>query len=168
MLWLHLAAASIALGPASRSLVGSAASAWTAAVSAAHHLTEPPSVLRSSTLADLANVKIAGRESEILAHVALPSEPPATGPLPVLILLHEFFGLSVTAHLPRISFASQCSHRVFESRPWQESIVAKAQLFADDLDCLVIAPDTFRGVSTSFIPQAIWLALSTPQASNLT
>jgi len=138
MLWLHLATASIALGPASRSFVGGAASAWTAAVSAAHHLRESPSALRSSTLEDLANVKISGSESEILAHVALPSEPPVTGPLPILILLHEFFGLS-------------------------ESIVAKAQLFADDLECIVIAPDTFRGVSTSFIPKAIWLALSTPQ-----
>jgi carboxymethylenebutenolidase len=41
--------------------------------------------------------------------------------------------------------------------------VAKAQLFADELGCLVIAPDTFRGVSSTFIPQCIWLALSTPQ-----
>lgn len=27
----------------------------------------------------------------------------------------------------------------------------------------MIAPDTFRGVTTSFIPYAIWLALTTPQ-----
>ena len=43
------------------------------------------------------------------------------------------------------------------------AVVAKAQLFADELGCLVIAPDTFRGVSSTFIPQCIWLALSTPQ-----
>lgn len=42
--------------------------------------------------------------------------------------------------------------------------IAWRQLFADELDCLVIAPDTFRGVTTSFIPYAIWLALTTPQA----
>ena len=77
------------------------------------------------------------RTKRSFLHVALPSEPPP-GPLPVLVLIHEFFGLG-------------------------ESIVAKAQLLADDLNCLVIAPDTFRGTLTDFIPQAIWLALSTPQ-----
>lgn len=114
---------------------GGAASAYTAVASAAQHCFEPR--LQAAKLDDLVNVRIKGRESEILMHVALPSDPPP-GSLPVLVLLHEFFGLS-------------------------ESIVAKAQLFADELGCLVIAPDTFRGVSTSFIPQAIWLALSTPQ-----
>ena len=28
---------------------------------------------------------------------------------------------------------------------------------------VVVAPDTFRGESTTFIPRAIWLALATPQ-----
>jgi carboxymethylenebutenolidase len=56
----------------------------------------------------------------------------------VLLVIHEFFGLN-------------------------EGIAAKAQLLADELGCLCVAPDTFRGVSTSFIPQAIWLALTTPQ-----
>ena len=94
--------------------------------------------MNAATLDDLANVRIQGSDkTELLAHVALPSEPPP-GPLPVLVLIHEFFGLG-------------------------ESIVAKAQLLADDLNCLVIAPDTFRGTLTDFIPQAIWLALSTPQ-----
>ncbi|CAJ1959283.1 unnamed protein product [Cylindrotheca closterium] len=34
---------------------------------------------------------------------------------------------------------------------------------AEELGCVVIAPDTFRGTTTTFIPKAIWLALSTPQ-----
>ena len=125
----------VALNSLSRAAFGGVAGAWTSCSSAVHHALEPRH--STATLDELANVRIKGRESEILAHVALPSEP-QTGPLPVLVLVHEFFGLS-------------------------ESIVAKAQLFADDLGCLVIAPDTFRGVSTSFIPRAIWLALSTPQ-----
>ena len=58
--------------------------------------------------------------------------------LPVLLLIHEFFGLN-------------------------ENIVAKAQAFADECNCVCIAPDTFRGVSTTFIPRAIWLALTAPQ-----
>ena len=53
-------------------------------------------------------------------------------------MLHEFFGLS-------------------------ESIVGKAQGLADELGCLCIAPDCFRGETTTFIPKAIWLALTTPQ-----
>ena len=61
-------------------------------VSMVHHILEPH-VLSTAKLEELANVKIKGRESEILAHVALPSEPPG-GPLPVLIVIHEFFGLS--------------------------------------------------------------------------
>jgi len=73
----------------------------------------------------------------VLAFVAKPNSETA-GPLPVLVMLHEFFGLS-------------------------SSIVGRAQLLADDLGCAVIAPDTFRGETTTFIPRAIWLALTTPQ-----
>ena len=43
------------------------------------------------------------------------------------------------------------------------SIVDKAQGLADELGCLCIAPDCFRGETTDFVPKAIWLALSTPQ-----
>ena len=57
---------------------------------------------------------------------------------PILILIHEFFGLS-------------------------KSICDKADALADELQCTVIAPDTFRGQSSTFIPKCIWLALSTPQ-----
>ena len=120
--------------------VGSAAAAWGTAIGAVHHLLEPPRTLRTSAaLEQLANTRIAGPDAnDILAYVARPPAAPDGEELPVLVMIHEFFGLS-------------------------DSIAAKARLFAKELNCLVIAPDTFRGVTTSFIPQAIWLALSTPQ-----
>jgi carboxymethylenebutenolidase len=100
-------------------------------------------------LEDLANTRIPGPSPgiEILSYVATPSSsssfvgnnknPKDDPALPVLILIHEFFGLS-------------------------PSIVEKAQALADDLGCIVVAPDTFRGAVTDFIPKAIWLALTTP------
>ena len=102
-----------------------------------HHIVEPHQ-LQSTTLDRLTNVAIPSDEGrEVLAFAARPADG-STGPRPVLVLLHEFFGLS-------------------------ESIVDKAQGLADELGCLVVAPDVFRGVTTDFIPRAIWLALSTPQ-----
>lgn len=94
------------------------------------------------SLQDLTNTRIPGPDQgvEILAYTARPSATTTklTKDLPVLILIHEFFGLS-------------------------PSIVEKAQALANDLDCIVVAPDTFRGQVTNFIPKAIWLALTTPQ-----
>ena len=103
------------------------------AAEAVHHLLEPPRTLRTSAaLEQLANTRIAGPDAnDILAYVARPPAAPDGEELPVLVMIHEFFGLS-------------------------DSIAAKARLFAKELNCLVIAPDTFRGVTTSFIPQAIW------------
>ena len=102
-----------------------------------HHFVEPHQ-LQATTLDRLTNVAIPSDEGrEVLAFAARPADG-LTGPLPVLVLLHEFFGLS-------------------------ESIVDKAQGLANELGCLVVAPDVFRGVTTDFIPRAIWLALSTPQ-----
>ena len=111
--------------------------AWGRAVGVAHHLVEPHQ-LQSTTLDRLTNVAIPSDEGrEVLAFVARPADG-STGPRPVLVLLHEFFGMS-------------------------ESVVEKAQGLSDELDCLCVAPDVFRGVTTDFIPRAIWLALSTPQ-----
>ena len=116
--------------------------AWGQAVFAAHHLLEAHP-LHSETLADLVNVRVptsdAGRE--ICAFAARPAGRAPDDPrkLPVLLVLHEFFGLS-------------------------PSVVAKAQGLADELGCLAIAPDCFRGETTAFVPRAVWLALSTPQA----
>jgi len=126
------------------SVHGLLSSSWTSSV--AHileHLTSPP--LRVVTpLEDLTNTRIPGPISgvELLAHVATPNnnnfQEKNKCPVPVLILIHEFFGLN-------------------------PSIVEKAKGLANELGCVVVAPDTFRGSVTDFIPKAIWLALSTPQ-----
>lgn len=122
------------------SFLSTRASSWTS--SAAHvieHLTSPP--LQVTPLEELANTRIPGppgSNGDILAYKAMPSGSSEGEPLPLLILIHEFFGLN-------------------------PSIVEKARGLADDLRCIVVAPDTFRGEVTDFIPKAIWLALSTPQ-----
>jgi carboxymethylenebutenolidase len=104
-----------------------------------HILSPTPSRSEFKALEDIANTRIPAENGsiEILAYVSEPKIP-NTSPLPLLILIHEFFGLN-------------------------ESIQQKANELADDLQCRVVAPDTFRGVNTNFVPQAIWLALSTPQ-----
>ena len=110
--------------------------------SALHHLFEPPtpaieghSYLKS--VQDLANLEIPRRDGgTLLAYQA--TSPNDNSEKKVILLLHEFFGLS-------------------------ESICDKADALASELDCTVIAPDTFRGESSTFIPKCIWLALSTPQ-----
>lgn len=106
--------------------------------SAAHvleHLVSPP--LQITPLSDLTNTRIPGPDGvEILAYTARGGDAGENDN--VIILLHEFFGLN-------------------------PSIVDKADMLAADLGCTVVAPDTFRGVVTDFIPRAIWLALSTPQ-----
>jgi carboxymethylenebutenolidase len=126
--------------PSSQSVVLRAA--WGRAVGVVapvvHHMVVEPHQLQATTLDRLTNVAIPSDEGrEVLAFAARPADGPA-GPRPVLVLLHEFFGLS-------------------------DSIVDKAQGLANELGCLVVAPDVFRGVTTDFIPRAIWLALSTPQ-----
>ena len=126
--------------PSSQSVVLRAA--WGRAVGVVapvvHHLVEPHQLQATTLDRRLTNVAIPSDEGrEVLAFAARPADGPAD-PRPVLVLLHEFFGLS-------------------------DSIVDKAQGLADELGCLVVAPDVFRGVTTDFIPRAIWLALSTPQ-----
>jgi len=62
-------------------------------------------------------------------------KPQGDGPFPTVIMIHEFFGLN-------------------------ESIVSKADLLAEQ-GYLVIAPDTFRGSTTMWIPRAIYQVIST-------
>lgn len=110
------------------------------------HLLVPPDTFKKEfkALEDIANTRIPtdNGSAEILAYVAEPTKLQTSrtskAKLPLLILIHEFFGLS-------------------------ESIQQKADALADELQCRVVAPDTFRGVSTNFVPRAIWLALTTPQ-----
>ena len=79
------------------------------------------------------NVTIPGisGEPDVKAYVAKPEGP---GPFPVVILIHEFFGLN-------------------------ESIVGKAEGLAEE-GYFVIAPDTFRGSTTSWIPRAIYQVIT--------
>ena len=68
---------------------------------------------------------------DVRAYVAT---PPGEGPFPVAIMIHEFFGLN-------------------------QGIVGKAQGLAEE-GYLVIAPDTFRGSTTEWIPRSIYQVIT--------
>jgi carboxymethylenebutenolidase len=87
-------------------------------------------------LESLANAIIPGADGEpdVLAYVAIPD---GDGPFPTVIMIHEFFGLN-------------------------ESIIGKAEGLSEE-GYYVIAPDTFRGSTTSWIPSAIYQVISTKQ-----
>jgi carboxymethylenebutenolidase len=72
---------------------------------------------------------------DVRAYVAV---PPGRGPFPAVIMIHEFFGLN-------------------------ESIVGKASGLAE-AGYLVVAPDTFRGSTTAFIPRAIYQVITNDPA----
>jgi carboxymethylenebutenolidase len=77
-------------------------------------------------------------EPDVRAYVA---QPQGEGPFPTVIMIHEFFGLN-------------------------ESIVSKADLLAEQ-GYFVVAPDTFRGSTTSWIPRAIYQVITTkPESIN--
>lgn len=84
-------------------------------------------------LDQIANITIPGVNGGpgVSAYVAKPEEE---GPFPTVIMIHEFWGLN-------------------------ESIVGKADLLAQE-GYLVIAPDTFRGSTTRWIPRAIYQVIS--------
>ncbi len=85
-------------------------------------------------LANVTNMTIPGVNGgpDVRAYVA---KPEGSGPFPTVIMIHEFFGLN-------------------------ESIVSKADLLAQE-GYVVIAPDTFRGSTTTWIPRAIYQVVST-------
>ena len=68
---------------------------------------------------------------DIRAYVARPA---GEGSYPAVIMIHEFYGLN-------------------------ESIVGQADLLAEE-GYLVIAPDTFRGSTTSWVPRAIYQVIT--------
>lgn len=72
---------------------------------------------------------------DVRAYVA---RPKGSGPFPTVIMIHEFFGLN-------------------------ESIISKADGLAAE-GYLVVAPDTFRGSTTSWIPRAIYLVIANQPA----
>jgi carboxymethylenebutenolidase len=90
----------------------------------------------SNRLESLANAIIPGTngEPDVLAYVAVPD---GEGPFPAVIMVHEFFGLN-------------------------ESIIGKAEGLSKE-GYYVIAPDTFRGSTTSWIPSAIYQVITTKQ-----
>jgi len=85
-------------------------------------------------LASVTNTVVPGVNGgpDIRAYVA---KPAGQGPFPTVIMIHEFFGLN-------------------------ESIVSKAELLAQE-GYLVVAPDTFRGSTTAWIPRAIYQVATT-------
>lgn len=78
-------------------------------------------------------IPAAGTGPDVRAYVAA---PPGEGPFPAVIMIHEFYGLN-------------------------QSIVGKAQGLAEE-GYVVVAPDTFRGSTTSWIPRAIFQVITTP------
>jgi carboxymethylenebutenolidase len=82
------------------------------------------------------NTSIAGVNGgpQVRAYVA---RPQGAGPFPTVIMIHEFFGLN-------------------------ESIVGKADGLAAE-GYLVVAPDTFRGSTTGWIPRAIYQVITAKQ-----
>ena len=88
---------------------------------------------RLSSIADSV-IPGAGGAPDVLAYVA---KPEGDGPFPAVIMIHEFYGLN-------------------------ESIVGKAEGLAQE-GYYVVAPDTFRGSSTSWIPRAIYQVITTDQ-----
>ncbi len=92
------------------------------------------SVIGADRLDEVTNVTIPGASGgpDVRAYVA---KPEGDGPFPTVIMIHEFFGLN-------------------------ESILSKADLLAQE-GYLVVAPDTFRGSTTSWIPRAIYQVITT-------
>lgn len=89
--------------------------------------------LGGNRIDSVTNTTIPGKNGapDVRAYVAVPS---GEGPFPAVIMIHEFFGLN-------------------------ESIVGKAQGLAQE-GYLVVAPDTFRGSTTSWIPRAIYQVIT--------
>ncbi|MDX1378613.1 MAG: dienelactone hydrolase family protein [Anaerolineales bacterium] len=88
----------------------------------------------SERLVEVTNTNIPGQGNgpDVRAYVA---RPQGEGPFPTVIMIHEFWGLN-------------------------ESILSKADLLAEQ-GYLVVAPDTFRGSTTAWIPRAIYQVIST-------
>ena len=90
-------------------------------------------MLGSQRINAVSNTTIPGQNGtpDVRAFVAYPE---GEGPFPAVIMIHEFYGLN-------------------------ESIVGKAKGLAEQ-GYMVIAPDTFRGSTTRWIPRAIYQAIT--------
>lgn len=86
-------------------------------------------------VSDLTNVTYTSADGTTLrGYLAL---PPGTGKHPAVLMIHEFYGLN-------------------------ESIVKKADLLAQQ-GFVVLVPDAYRGKTTTLVPRAIWLTVTTPK-----
>lgn len=90
--------------------------------------------LARGTVERLANATLAGPDGPLHAYVAVPWE--GEGPFPVVVMIHEFWGLD-------------------------EATIGKAELLAED-GYVVVAPDLMRGRTTRWLPSAIWQTIRTP------
>jgi len=84
----------------------------------------------------VATTTVAGADGPI--HVVVARPPGATTPAPLVVMIHEFWGLD-------------------------EATASKAELLARD-GYLVVAPDLMRGRATRWLPTAIWQSLRTDDA----
>jgi carboxymethylenebutenolidase len=91
-------------------------------------------LIGGNRLQEVTNTNIPGANSapQVAAYVA---RPEGDGPFPVVIMIHEFYGLN-------------------------ESIIGKADGLAE-AGYVVVAPDTFRGSTTAWIPRAIFQVITT-------
>ncbi len=82
----------------------------------------------------VSNTVLTGPAGPLHAYVAQPDE--GEGPFPLVVMIHEFWGLD-------------------------EATAGKAEALAQD-GYVVVAPDLMRGHSTRWLPTAIWQTLRTP------
>jgi len=95
-------------------------------------------VLARGKVGALGNTVIPASETAIDAYLATPAgfDPVTAEPLPAVIMIHEFWGI-------------------------RAELIAKADALAAE-GYVVLAPDTFRGNTTSWLPTAIWQTMRTP------
>jgi carboxymethylenebutenolidase len=89
--------------------------------------------LNRDRVAALTNA-VADGATPVALYLARPADD--DGPLPVVVMIHEFWGIN-------------------------EALRSKADLLATE-GYLVVAPDTLRGTTTGWLPKALWHTLSTP------
>lgn len=89
--------------------------------------------LNRGRVAELTN-EVADGATPVAVYLARPAAD--AGRLPVVVMVHEFWGLN-------------------------EALLSKADLLAAE-GYLVVAPDTLRGTTTRWLPKALWHTLGTP------
>jgi carboxymethylenebutenolidase len=91
-------------------------------------------LLNRGKVTTMTNTVISSPSGEVSAFVV---SPQSTEKFPAIIMIHEFWGL-------------------------KPEIVGKAEAVSGE-GYVVVAPDTFRGKTTSWLPSAIWNVIGTPK-----